>query len=194
MNRRGDKKRFKDFVRCIKQDPHRYFYIKSTLAKLKQDDFDINNQGYGGRTLLHLALRLNNLRLMNLFLSFGVNPDLADEQGVAPIHYAVIGNKLRFVKCLATNGCDINLAAEQEQAPLHLAVINGHLEIAKCLIEHGADIMLLDENHNYPIDYAIDEKDEKMIRFLLTKQEIDDDRKDKINLILNKAGEEYANI
>ncbi|MGD9886768.1 MAG: ankyrin repeat domain-containing protein [Bacilli bacterium] len=134
MIKRGDKKRFKDFVRCIKQDPHRYLYIKNMLSRLHSDGFDLNTQGYGGRTLLHLALKINNLRLMNLFLSFGVNANLADEQGYAPLHFAVLENKMRFLKGLVGYGCDINIACEQDQTPLHLAVINGNLEIVKFLI------------------------------------------------------------
>ncbi|HNZ50452.1 MAG TPA: ankyrin repeat domain-containing protein [Bacilli bacterium] len=189
MNKRGAKKRFKDFVDCIKQDPHRYLYIKNMLWRLQNDGFDLNTQGYGGKTLLHLALKLNNLRLMNLFLSFGVNPNLADEQGNAPLHVAVLANQMRFIKGLVAHACDINLACEQEQSPLHLAVINGNLEVVKYLIENGADIMIQDELHNYPLDYAIEEKDDKILRYLLTKQEIDDERKRKILTIINKAGE-----
>ena len=96
---------------------------------------------------------------------------------------------MRFIKGLVAHACDINLACEQEQSPLHLAVINGNLEVVKYLIENGADIMIQDELHNYPLDYAIEEKDDKILRYLLTKQEIDDERKRKILTIINKAGE-----
>ncbi|MGD9886767.1 MAG: hypothetical protein AB7T03_02245 [Bacilli bacterium] len=49
--------------------------------------------------------------------------------------------------------------------------------------------MIQDEAHNYPLDYAIEEKDEKILRYLLTKQEIDDERKMKILTIIKKVGE-----
>ena len=42
---------------------------------MKAEEIDVNTQDYNGRTLLHLALKLNNLRLFNLFLKAGVNPD-----------------------------------------------------------------------------------------------------------------------
>ena len=58
MYKRGSKKIFKDFVRTVKSDPHRYFYIKSRLIKMKEEEIDINTQGYSGSTLLHLALKL----------------------------------------------------------------------------------------------------------------------------------------
>lgn len=191
MIRRGSKKRFREFVRTVKADPHRYYYIKSTIASLKEDDIDINNQDSMGRTLLHLAIKMNDYKLFKLFVSSGVILDLANEQGEAPIHRAVIENKLDFVKYLVNNGADINIGAEQEQTPLHLAVINGNLEMVKYLVDHGADIYLLDERNNLPIDYAIDECDEKLIKYFLTKQSVGKEKLEIINSLL-KGGTNNA--
>ena len=72
---------------------------------------------------------------------------------------------------------------------MHLAVVSGNLDVIKYLVDQGAELFLADENNNLPIDYAIDEKDEKVIKYLLTKQEVDDERKKKIDEILDKKGE-----
>ncbi|MDD3171075.1 MAG: ankyrin repeat domain-containing protein [Bacilli bacterium] len=189
MNKRGNKKKFKDFVDTVKQDPHRYFYIRSTLAKLEDEDIDISTQGYLGQTLLHVALKLNDIKLFNLFIKAGVNMNIANEYGDTPLHKAVNEGKIKFVRSLVANGCDLNVGASQEQTPLHLAAINGNIEIAKYLVEHGADVVILDEINNLPIDYAIEEKDEKMIRYFMSKQELDQDRRDQIDLILSREGE-----
>lgn len=186
---RGSKRKFNDFVRAVKQDPHRYYYIKSSLMKMNFENIDVNNQVYGGQTLLHVTLKLNNLKLFKLFLKAGVNPNLANENGEAPIHLAVMKNNFNFIKALIQNGCDIDLGAELEQTPLHLAVITGNMEIVKYLVDHQAEILVQDENNNYPIDYAIDEGDIDMIKYFLTKQEVDESRKAKIDQILNKVGE-----
>ncbi len=188
MNKRGSKKIFNDFVKSVREDPKRYFYIHNNLNKMKEEDIDINTQGYNGNTLLHLALRLNDLRLFNIFLEAGVNPDLANDSGDAPIHLAVIKGKKDFIRSLIKYHCDINNGSELEQTPLHLAVITGNLEIVKYLVEQKADILLLDEINNLPIDYAIDEKDIRIIEYLLSKQEVDEERKTKINMILHKEG------
>jgi len=185
---RGSKRQFNDFVRTVKQDPHRYYYIKSSLIKMNLENIDVNTQIYGGQTLLHVALKLNNLKLFKLFLKANVNPDIANENGEAPIHLAVMKNKLNFVRILIQHGCDIDLGAELEQTPLHLAVITGNLDIIKYLVDHNAEILVQDENNFYPIDYAIDEADIAIIKYFLTKQEVDEIRKAKIEKILNKEG------
>lgn len=182
--RRGDKKKFKDFVRSIKNNPMQYYYIKSNLKKLVADGVDINT--HIGYTLLHLAIKLKNLRLLKLFIESGVNLNLADDDGFTPLHLAVLDNRLDFVKCLVKSGADTDLGAEFEQTPLHLAVSNGRFDIVKFLIENEANIWAVDEANNMPIDYAIDEKDLKMIKLLLSFQEVDDIRKEKINSIERK--------
>ncbi|MFY9422090.1 MAG: ankyrin repeat domain-containing protein [Bacilli bacterium] len=189
MSKRGEKKRFMEFVKSVKQNPFRYYYIKSSLAKMKDEEIEVNTQDYNGRTLLHLALKLNNLRLFNLFLKSGVNPDLADINAETPLHRAVLDGKINFIRSLIKNGCEINITGEQEQSPLHLAVVSGNLDIIKLLVDSGADLLLADESNNLPIDYAIDEKDEKVIRYLLSKQEVDEERMNKIREIFDKKGE-----
>ena len=117
MSKRGEKKRFMEFVKSVKQNPFRYYYIKSSLAKMKDEEIEVNTQDYNGRTLLHLALKLNNLRLFNLFLKSGVNPDLADINAETPLHRAVLDGKINFIRSLINNGCEINITGEQEQSP-----------------------------------------------------------------------------
>lgn len=186
---RGSKRIFNDFVRTVRQDPNRYYYIKSTLLKMNEENIDVNTQIYGGQTLLHVALKLKNLKLFKLFLKAGVNPDLANENGEAPIHIAVNKNMMNFIKALIANGADIDLGAEIEQTPLHLAVITGNLDIVKYLVDHNAEVLVQDENNNYPIDYAIDEGDVQMIKYFLTKHEVNEERKEIIDKILNEKGE-----
>ncbi|HKM29975.1 MAG TPA: ankyrin repeat domain-containing protein [Bacilli bacterium] len=192
MTKRGDKKKFKDFVNAVKQDPHRYFYIKSTLTKLKEEEIDVSTQGYLGQTLLHVALKLNDIKLFNLFIKAGVNINIANEYGDTPLHKAVNDGKIKFIRALANSGCDLNIGASQEQTPLHLAAINGNIEIVKYLVDHGADVDMLDETNCLPIDYAIEEKDEKMIIYFMSKQELDQERKDQIDLLLSREGEKNA--
>ncbi len=69
MYKRGTKKKFNDFVKTVRSDPHRYLYIKNTLNKMKEEEVDINTQNVSGNTLLHIAIKLNDLRLFKIFLT-----------------------------------------------------------------------------------------------------------------------------
>lgn len=181
---KGNKKLMIDFMKIIKDDPLKYNYIKSRLNELIKMDVEINTQGKGGNTLLHLAVMLENKKLLKMFLAAGILPDLANDNGDTPLHKAVsIGNE-EIIKILIKNGCDINCPREMEQTPLHLAVICGRINIVKLLVDNGADIMVTDEMNNLPIDYAIDEADCEIIKYFLTKQRIDEKRLERISKVL----------
>lgn len=181
---RGNKKVIVDFMKSIKEDPLRYYYIQSNLKKLINDGVDISTQGNGGNTLLHLAVSLENKKLLAMFIKAKVLLDLANDNGETPLHKAVSKGNIDIIKLLIKSGCDINCPREMEQTPLHLAVICGRIEIVKLLVDSGADILVADELNNLPIDYAIDECDVEMIKYFLSKQIVDEKRLDRISKVL----------
>ena len=181
---KGNKKIMIDFMKSIKDDPSRYYYIQSHLKKIVNDGVDVSTQGKNGNTLLHLAVSLENKRLLTIFIKAKVLLDLANDNGETPLHKAVSKGNSELIKILIKNGCDINAPREMEQTPLHLAVICGRMEIVKLLVDSGADIMVADEMNNLPIDYAIDESDVELIKYFLTKQIIDEKRLERISKVL----------
>ncbi|HQA20010.1 MAG TPA: ankyrin repeat domain-containing protein, partial [Bacilli bacterium] len=105
--KRGSKSKFLEFTRTVKQNQFRYLYIRNKLAKLKEEGIDLSTQGYLGQTLLHIAVKLRNLKLLNIFIKAGVNLDVANEMGETPLHLAVMNNEIKLCKALIVNGCDI---------------------------------------------------------------------------------------
>lgn len=192
MDKTKKNKAFHEFVHLVKANPHQYYAIKNGLHHIKEMGVEMNSKGYQGQTLLHLAVKLNDCRLIKLFVQNGCLVDLANDLGDTPLHKAVNENKLNAVKTLVSLGSDLDMGAEFEQTALHLAVIIGNMEIVKYLVDHGADIYLLDENNNYPIDYAIDEGDSKMIKYFLSKQDVDETRMQKIERIFKEEGKTNA--
>lgn len=180
-------KMFGEFVKFVRQNPHKYYSIEKKLDEMIKYNVEVNSKFYAGQTLLHLAVKLNDARLCKLFSENGVLINLAQDNGDSPLHKAVIEAKINVIKTLIQLGADIDLTSDLEQTPLHKAVLTGKLNVVKTLVELGSDIRLVDESNYLPIDYAIDEKDKKIIKYLLTKMEVDETRKKKIDLILKNS-------
>jgi len=53
-------------------------------------------------------------------------------------------------------------------------------------VEMGADVKRLDEVNSMAIDYAIDEKDIRIIRYLSSYQELSEELQEKINALERK--------
>jgi protein phosphatase 1 regulatory inhibitor subunit 16B len=183
IRKKGPKKLLYDFVRYIKDNQDSTIAIKHRLSKLVEADVDLNAKMYRGRTLMHYAVMLNKKSMIKLFIKNGVNPNIADDDFYTPLHLAISKKYYHAARELLKHKVDINAGAEFEQTPLHIAVISGNIDLVKLLLDYGADNLMIDEKSNYPIDYAIDEKDIKMIHYLLTKQKVDDVRLNQIEKI-----------
>ena len=157
---KGSKKIMIDFMKSIKENPLRYYYIQSHLKKLEEDGIDLSTQGNGGNSLLHLAVSLENKKLLKMFINAKVRLDLANDNGETPLHKAISKGNVELIKILIKSGCDINCPREMEQTPLHLAVICGKIEVVRLLVDNGADIafdgppvavLLLGQGHKDPL-------------------------------------------
>lgn len=183
IRKKGSKKLLYEFVRYLKDNQDSTIAIKHRLHKLDEADVDLDAKMYRGRTLMHYAVMMNKKNMIKLFIKSGVNPNIADDDFYTPLHLAISKRYYHAAKELLRHDVDLNAGAEFEQTPLHIAVISGNLDLVKLLIDHGADYLMIDEKNNYPIDYAIDEKDVKIINYLLSKQSIDDVRQKQIDKI-----------
>ena len=154
MIKRGDRKQFKEFLSFVKENKHKYNQVRLKLNRLIENDVDLNQKGYMGKTLLHIAIKLKDKKLLQMFINSGVYIDLADSFGIAPIHYAIQNNRIDMVEVLVESGADINIGAEMEATPLHYAVSISSLPIIKYLINNGADYNLVDESNLSPLDLA----------------------------------------
>lgn len=163
----SEKGKIKKFYDIVKENPHNYRMIKTIINDLREEDVDMSYQVEDGSTLLHLAIKLKDIKLLKLFLDNNVNVNLADYNRIAPIHLAIKNNRLDMLKLLIEYGADIELTMELEQTPLHQAICLDEVEIVKYLVKKGANIHMVDENNNSILDYAIDQRNIDIIRFLL---------------------------
>lgn len=78
---------------------------------------------------------------VKLFTGAGIDPNVLDAKGKAPIHYAVeFGRELGVLDELLEGGANPNLADAEGNTPLALALELNRLPLAKMLAERGADV------------------------------------------------------
>ncbi len=161
---------YSEIIKVIKDKQLQSHKLIKLLMELKSLNFDINSKRYRGRTLLHYAVKYQNIKTIKLLIKNGVNPEICDDDYNTPLHYAIIKGNIEIIKELIKNNVNINSTGEFEQTPLHLAITTNNFDVVRLLLEHGADQDMVDEKNLRPIDYAIDEKNTKIIEYLYSKK------------------------
>nr|XP_044998657.1 protein phosphatase 1 regulatory subunit 16A [Jaculus jaculus] len=107
--------------------------------------------------LLEAAAR-NDLEEVRQFLSSGVSPDLANEDGLTALHQCCIDDFQEMAQQLLEAGADVNARDSECWTPLHAAATCGHLHLVELLISCGADLLAVNTDGNMPYDLCEDEQ------------------------------------
>jgi ankyrin repeat protein len=103
---------------------------------------NVNSRNSDGLTALIIAVRAEDMQLVNLLLDHGANVNLtARGEGTALTAGARRGH-LRAVKALVEHGAEVNVITPDQGTPLGAAARTQHFEVVKYLVEHGADVNL----------------------------------------------------
>ncbi|HEY3837661.1 MAG TPA: ankyrin repeat domain-containing protein [Bryobacteraceae bacterium] len=112
-----------------------------------------------GRTLLHDAAAHGNLRMVELLLRLGADPNVGMTGGHTPLY--CVANECQaagggdIVRALVRAGAQVNSSSGAKACtPLHLAARRGNTEIAEALIDCGADMNLRDKSGDTPLRRA----------------------------------------
>lgn len=93
---------------------------------------------YDAETLLHLAIKKGNYRIVESLIARGAYTDHKDYK-VSPLNFAIEHGNLNIVKVLVDNGAEINTCLDADlMTPLMKAVSNGCVEIVYYLLKNGA--------------------------------------------------------
>ncbi|MCG8622346.1 MAG: ankyrin repeat domain-containing protein, partial [Proteobacteria bacterium] len=102
-----------------------------------------NIKGYQGRTLLHFACGVGNVKLVTTLIEeYGISPMATDAVNQTPLHIAASHGQEEVVRLLITNyNLVVDCRSNDKLSPLHLACYCGHMPIVKTLVlEYKADI------------------------------------------------------
>ena len=115
------------------------FFLSLIAAKVLQAE------GNAAAEMLAKAARVGDLKTIESLFSSGLNPDLPDQYGRAPISYAASFNQAKVVELLLAYHADPNprarsfkYAHEVPATPLQSAAEQGNRRIASLLIVAGA--------------------------------------------------------
>jgi len=95
-----------------------------------------------GRTVLHLALQMQPLRLslIHELLSKGVDVTRKDLSGTTALHLAVKQKDVTIVTALLDKGADVNARDDKDRTPLARAHKHPDENVIKLLLSRGAKV------------------------------------------------------
>jgi len=131
-------------------------YVEREL--LAQPDLARVHHRYG-RTLLHDAAAQGNLRIVELLLRLGADPNATNSGGHAPLYCLANECGARgvgsVVGALISAGAQVDACRNVKRCTaLHMAARRGNLEIAEALLDCGADIHARDKTGDTPLRRA----------------------------------------
>ncbi len=112
-----------------------------------------------GRTLLHEASAQGNLRMVELLLRLGADPNVKTSSRYTPLYCvanecSVTGGG-NIVRALVRAGAQVDARSDGKQCTaLHMAARRGNTEIAEALLDCGADIQVRDKAGDTPLQRA----------------------------------------
>ncbi|KAL6126782.1 hypothetical protein ACLB2K_074827 [Fragaria x ananassa] len=87
-----------------------------------------------------MAVRIGDLRDVELLFLEGADISYCDQYGLTALHAAAIKGHKEVVQMLVEVGLDLESRDGEGHAPLHLAVVGGNLETVEMLIQNGANV------------------------------------------------------
>ena len=108
---------------------------------------EMNRGDYEGKTPLHIATALGDLKMGTVLLHNMAVSNAQDKYGNTPLHFAKDPSLMRLL--LLTGGANPNIPNENGLCALHLAVTRRDVGCVRILLEHGADVNVADDIHWY---------------------------------------------
>lgn len=112
----------------------------------------VNNYG---DSLLHLAVKLNNIEIMNLLLDNYININYQDRLGNTALMLSVIYNNVGFVKLLLRYKADINIANNLNETPLFKALYLNREDIVEILLLNNPLLNEITQNYESNLFAAV---------------------------------------
>lgn len=134
-------------------------------------DRSLGTRRFAGRTMLHVAAGAGCLDVVALLLKHGIDPNLPDRGGHAPLYcvanQCALASGPELVRLLVSHGADVNARGGVTRATaLHMAARRGFVSIARALLDCGAAIEAKDSKGHTPWQRAVNCRQHAVARLL----------------------------
>ena len=100
------------------------------------------NSPYDGQILIHLTVKENQIKILNLLIAYGADVNTQDDcinDGDTPLHLAVRENNFTIAEILLQNKAQANLQNINGDTPLHIALNENNSNIGALLLRRNLD-------------------------------------------------------
>jgi hemoglobin len=126
--------------------------------ELRADPALVQARNRHGRSLLHDAAAYGSMRMVELLLELGADPNGAPAGGHPPLYCAAnqrMAGGGDVVRILVRAGAEVDARSVSKRCTaLHMAARRGNVEIAEALLDCGADISARDTGGDTPLQRA----------------------------------------
>lgn len=110
--------------------------------------------------------------VVELLLQHGVNPNIKNSYGFAPIHMAMSSSEVELLQLLVKYGANIDIRIGKGwisggDTALTRSISNNNFEVTKLLLENGANPDISNSNKEFPLTIAFNYDHQNIIELLL---------------------------
>lgn len=105
---------------------------------------DINARGGYYGTPLHAALRKDELKIAEVFLTHGAGVDARDKFNWRPLEKVLDDDHIEALQLLLKHKANVNALDQCQWTPLRRASANGQLQVVRLLLQNGAQVNAAD--------------------------------------------------
>lgn len=147
--------------------------VKQSLNDMNSFKIDINFKNENGYTLLMIACRTNNYKIVEILLNKGADPNIKTKfSGWFALMYAAEYSDTDIINLLLEKGADINLKNDKGWNALCHSIYRSKIANAIFLTEKGSDVNMRNDEGWTPLMFSVrNNKDPDILKFLLSIKE-----------------------
>ncbi|MGB1309594.1 MAG: ankyrin repeat domain-containing protein [Leucothrix sp.] len=167
---RGEAKRKLREEAKKKQEEEAQAKAAEEAAKVAEAEAQANNQAApAAKSFAEMQQERARIQAIKAQKMARINSITKDCVTSGKIHRQVAAGNLPYVKNCLSVGVDPNVTQSNRWTLLHLASLGGYLNMAKLLVAKGASINAKAADGKTPLDMAVEQKKERLVRYLRTR-------------------------